>query len=629
MQFREKARVEFITNNGKKWVEKLSLWQSWLWVGWERETWAWWPPSAAMLKPRWRPPKHSLLYINVTCQSQVWLLWGTPTHLTFLEGPLVSTVSMQAPSLEVLHLPYSCWTGYAYAGYSLTLTWRWSCHGRREKRGWMFIPSSGRLSCTAQRSSTASLTGYHCQSPYHPPFPLQRGFWGGRRIGHSPSPLTVARYQPGQSPAWMWVSPGSTGLARKYNDQQIRLYRKHERWWEQMAEEADVIVQEVCSQVSSTNSMKLLPWCISSAVPLHYMNKALATAAQQEEDVPATITVPKSEGSQALHPSDSPNCQTGTPPLPLLPFLDIHFVCTPPVGHPFAGFSASPTQKKWDHSSIGNLRDQHNEQTHVDSQEVEVRSNCNSSQGNEDTPKLVPEEPTGPPSSPTKANADPDDNTVVGTLRSTRDQDSESDGNHSGAPSYLDASRENMANSNTESASRDCITCLDTDEITTRTTHKKYRKRVQASCSLGKDCLWSEAHLKQIGNSHQAVWGHDHEIIRTEWDCALEKDCNSFEMWKMMVSTSQLLHIAEANNLKIYPVELEATAHGWMKTLVLSLKQYHALYYRLYEKGMTRAMVGLQGLHSSNAFRCSNVSSSVGLKSFCPGVSSWGATLRQ
>ena len=33
---------------------------------------------------------------------------------------------------------------------------------------------------------------------------------------------------------------------------------------------------------------------------------------------------------------------------------------------------------------------------------------------------------------------------------------------------------------------------------------------------------------------------------------------------------------------------------------------------------MIRAMVGLQGLHLSDAFRCSNVSCNVGLKSFCP-----------
>ena len=138
-------------------------------------------------------------------------------------------------------------------------------------------------------------------------------------------------------------------------------------------------------------------------------------------------------------------------------------------------------------------------QTSVNSHEVEVRSKHSSTQGYENMPKLVPEarpssepqgqEPTSPPSSPTKANADPDDDTVVGTLRSTRDQDSESNANHSGASSDLDASRENVANSDMESASGDCFMCLDTDEVTIRTTHKKYRKRVQASCSLGKGSL--------------------------------------------------------------------------------------------------------------------------------------------
>ena len=38
------------------------------------------------------------------------------------------------------------------------------------------------------------------------------------------------------------------GLARKYNNWQIRLVRKHERWQAQMAEEADATSQEVFSQ---------------------------------------------------------------------------------------------------------------------------------------------------------------------------------------------------------------------------------------------------------------------------------------------------------------------------------------------------------------------------------------------
>ena len=74
-----------------------------------------------------------------------------------------------------------------------------------------------------------------------------------------------------------------------------------------------------------------------------------------------------------------------------------------------------------------------------------------------------------------------------------------------------------------ESASRDYFMCSDTGEVTVRTA-QKYRKRVWASCSLAKGSLWSEAQLKWIGDSCQAVWGHDHEIVRMEWDHALEED---------------------------------------------------------------------------------------------------------
>ena len=124
------------------------------------------------------------------------------------------------------------------------------------------------------------------------------------------------------------------------------------------------------------------------------------------------------------------------------------------------------------------------------------------------------------------------------------------------------------------------------------------------------------------------MWGHNHEIIRTQWKCALKEDCSSFEMQRIMARTDQLLHIAEVTNSKIYTQELKAEAHGQMKTLVLSIKQYHIHYYQIYQKGMTRSMVGLQGLHLGNAFRCSNVSSSVGLNYFAPGVARWGTTLR-
>ena len=96
-----------------------------------------------------------------------------------------------------------------------------------------------------------------------------------------------------------------------------------------------------------------------------------------------------------------------------------------------------------------------------------------------------------------------------------------------------------------------------------------------------------------------------------------------------MVRMDQLLCIKEATNSNVYTWKSEAKAHGQTKTLVLSLKQYHVCYYRLYEMGTTRVIVGLQGLHLSDAFRCSNVSSSVGLKSFCPWYFKLGETQKK
>ena len=228
------------------------------------------------------------------------------------------------------------------------------------------------------------------------------------------------------------------------------------------------------------------------------------------------------------------------------------------------------------------MSDHCDRRTHIDSQEVKARSEHSSTQGEEDMSGLALEvrlssephrqEPTSPPSSPTKATADLDDGTVGEASRSTRDQDSESSTNHSGTSSNSDTSRENMVDSDMESALGDFVTCLDTDEVTIRTTYKKYWKRVQASCSLDKGSLWSEAQFKWIGNSHQAMWGHDQEVVRTEWDCTPDEDHNSFEMCKVTVRMDQLLHIAEVTNSRVYSHESEAEAHGWVKAPVLSFK---------------------------------------------------------
>ena len=86
----------------------------------------------------------------------------------------------------------------------------------------------------------------------------------------------------------------------------------------------------------------------------------------------------------------------------------------------------------------------------------------------------------------------------------------------------------------------------------------------------------------------------------------------------MAIRTDQLLCIAKATGSKIHTRELEAETIGRLRTVVLSLKQYHTQYYCFYEKGKMKAMIGLQRLHTSDAFQYSNMSSSVGLKLFCP-----------
>ena len=142
-----------------------------------------------------------------------------------------------------------------------------------------------------------------------------------------------------------------------------------------------------------------------------------------------------------------------------------------------------------------------------------------------------------------------------------------------------------MADCNLDTASGDCLSCSDTDEISIHTAQKKYRKRVRASCELCKGINWTKAQIKRIGDSCQDMWGQDHKIVRTEWKHALVDDCTSFQMRRMATSTEQLLHIAEATSSKIYTRESEVEAQGPAKALVLSLMQFHTYYYRLLQEG--------------------------------------------
>ena len=75
---------------------------------------------------------------------------------------------------------------------------------------------------------------------------------------------------------------------------------------------------------------------------------------------------------------------------------------------------------------------------------------------------------TASPFSPSRATTGPVDGTTAGSPKSTKDP----------ASSSSESSRGNVDDSDMDTASGDCISCSDIDEVSVQTAHKKYRKRV-------------------------------------------------------------------------------------------------------------------------------------------------------
>ena len=91
----------------------------------------------------------------------------------------------------------------------------------------------------------------------------------------------------------------------------------------------------------------------------------------------------------------------------------------------------------------------------------------------------------------------------------------------SGSESDLSSdSQESAADSGPEPATGDCLMCSHTKEVTVNSTHKKFWKKVGASCNSAKGCLWAEDQLKQIDNGHHVVWDSNYEVIKTEQELA-------------------------------------------------------------------------------------------------------------
>ena len=60
-----------------------------------------------------------------------------------------------------------------------------------------------------------------------------------------------------------------------------------------MTQEGESTLQEVFSMTSLADSVKLLPWCISSDIPLHHLDDALVATKRQGKTIQAITAMPK------------------------------------------------------------------------------------------------------------------------------------------------------------------------------------------------------------------------------------------------------------------------------------------------------------------------------------------------
>ena len=213
--------------------------------------------------------------------------------------------------------------------------------------------------------------------------------------------------------------------------------------------------------------------------------------------------------------------------MPSLP--DIPLASTSLLEGPLADFLPIPPKEKWDHSPSDSLNWLHAKRAHVTPPEIQVGSEHRSTQVSHHMPDLTQETRTSSrqkrqessilSSSSIRGPADPNDEAATGSSKSTKDHTS----------SDLGSSKENMAHSDLGTASRDCLSCLDTDDVCMWTVKNKYGRRVRASCKLSKGSNWTEIQIKRIRDSCQDVWGHDHKIIRREQICPLVEDHTSLK----------------------------------------------------------------------------------------------------
>ena len=146
-------------------------------------------------------------------------------------------------------------------------------------------------------------------SPASPPC-LEEGIQMEGKSGYNPSLQCPQDFNQGKAQLESNLSEEAQKLDHKYNAWPIRMERRHEQEQARMAQEGDYTFQEVFSMTSLADSVNLLPWCVSSSIPLHHTDDMLVAAEQQGKTTLATAAAPKLEEPSAPGLSSSPACST-------------------------------------------------------------------------------------------------------------------------------------------------------------------------------------------------------------------------------------------------------------------------------------------------------------------------------
>ena len=184
--------------------------------------------------------------------------------------------------------------------------------------------TKGGLDCHPASTQTEGWLGYH---------PTGTQTEGG--LGYHLSPKLLQEANQARAQLECELIQETQDLAERCEHKWAKQARGHARQRAQMIDQTDGTVQEVFSQVSSTEPVTLLPWCISAVVPFHHISRAITVAAQQDEGVPTisrpctTVPEPEPHGSPVPGPSGGLTPPLVTSPLPLSSLPDIHWQVLP------------------------------------------------------------------------------------------------------------------------------------------------------------------------------------------------------------------------------------------------------------------------------------------------------------